>query len=427
MITSITSTKISLIELASCLSNVLDLISPLFMNHHKRVAYIAFRIADELKLPQAESNLIVLAALLHDIGLLSLQDRLDTLNFEMDFKSKNLLLHGLLGQHLLENYIHATKVPLLVGAHHLYWQDRKDCSLDERTLLGSQIIHLADRTDILIDRSQEILGQVPGILAQITAYSGTMFCPELVKVLSRLAVKEYFWLDLVSPHHTWLIETNLAHQTIELDSYDLLSLAKTFCYIIDFRSSFLANHSAGVAASSQALADLMNFPPQESLKIKIAGYLHDLGKLAIPREILEKPGKLNHFEYNIMKSHAYYGYRTLETVHGFEKINAWGTLHHERLNGQGYPFHIGANELTLGSRIVAVADIFTALLEDRPYRKGMSEEKALQIIQNYTEDGALDPDVVAVLKANINVIHRAQSEAQKEATLDYQKFRAFQE
>jgi len=421
-----TSTKISLIELASCVSNALDLISPLVMNHHKRVAYIAFRIADELKLPQEESNRIILAALLHDIGLLSLQDRLNALNFEMNFQSKCLLQHGLLGQFLLERYFPATKVPLLIGAHHLYWQDRKDCSLDDRTLLGSQIIHLADRTEILIDRDHEVLGQVPGILSQIAAQSGVMFCPELVEVLSSLAVKEYFWLDIVSPHHTWLFRTNLAQQTIELDSHDLLSLAKTFCHIIDFRSSFSATHSVGVAASSQVLADLMNFQPQESLKMKIAGYLHDLGKLAIPREILEKPGKLNGLEYNIMKSHAYYGYRTLETVHGFEMINAWGTLHHERLNGQGYPFHIGANELSLGSRIMAVADIFTALLEDRPYRDGVSEEKALQIIEKYTKDGALDPDIVAVLKANINVIHRSQSEAQKEAALEYQKFRAFQ-
>lgn len=421
----ITSTRISLIELASCISNALDLISPLVVNHHKRVAYISFRIAQELKLTQDETTRIILAALLHDIGLLSLQDRLNALNFEMDFKNKNLLQHGLLGQFLLERYFPATKVPLLIGSHHLYWQDRKDCSLDDQTLLGSQIIHLADRTDILIDKSHEVLGQVPGILAQITAQSGIMFCPELVEVLRRLAVKEYFWLDIVSPYHTWLIRANLAQQTVELNYQDILNLAKTFCHIIDFRSSFSATHSAGVAASSQVLADLMNFHPQESLKMKIAGYLHDLGKLAIPREILEKPGKLNVLEYNIMKSHAYYGYRTLETVQGFEKINTWGTLHHERLNGQGYPFHFSANQLNLGSRIMAVADIFTALLEDRPYRKGVSEEKAMQIIQKQAEVGLLDPDIVAVLKANINVIHRSQSEAQKETALEYQKFRAF--
>ncbi|MGE5605272.1 MAG: HD domain-containing protein, partial [Bacteroidota bacterium] len=87
----ITSTKISLIELATCITSALDLVSPLVMNHHKRVAYIAFRLAKELKLPLEESKRIVLAALLHDIGLLSFQDRINALHFEIDFKNKNLV------------------------------------------------------------------------------------------------------------------------------------------------------------------------------------------------------------------------------------------------------------------------------------------------------------------------------------------------
>ena len=92
--------------------------------------------------------------------------------------------------------------------------------------------------------------------------------------------------------------------------------------------------------------------------LKIAGYLHDLGKLAVPKEILEKPGKLTATEFNIVKTHAYYGYRTLETVRGLEKINNCGTLHHECLDGSGYPFHLNGDNLSIGSRIMAIADIF---------------------------------------------------------------------
>ncbi len=421
-----TKTEISLLTLVNCISSALDLVNPSVINHHKRVAYIGFRLAEELKLPLKDIQDIVLAGLLHDIGLLSLHDRLDALDFEIKFENQNLVQHGLLGQHLLKKYFPHSKVPLLIGAHHLYWKDKDNCPLDDQTLLGSQIIHLADRMDVLIDRNDEILGQSRGIVSRIETQSGLMFCPELVKVLQKLAVKEYFWLDIVSPQNLWPISAKLELQMAKVDSNNLLNLAKTFCHIIDFRSPFTATHSVGVSASSQALAELMDFKPDECFNIKIAGYLHDLGKLAIPNEILEKPGKLTDLEFNIIKAHTYYGYRMLEKVPGMELINTWGTLHHERLDGRGYPFHLNAEQLSIGSRIMAVADIFTALLEDRPYRKSMSEEKALQIILKHAEDGALDENIVSVLKENISEINLLQNEAQKAATLEYQEFRALQ-
>jgi HD-GYP domain-containing protein (c-di-GMP phosphodiesterase class II) len=419
-----TKISISTLDLVNCFSSTLDLISPSVMHHHKRVAYIAWRITEELNLPPENSKQIFLASLLHDVGALSLHDRLNTIQFETDFEHSGLFQHSLLGQFLLKEYFPFSQAASLVGAHHLYWQDREDYRLEDDTLLGSQIIHLADRTDVLINKNQEILGQVPSIMRRIEGQSGKMFCPELIKVLKTLAEKEYFWLDIVNPQIIGAISAKLKPDVIQLDSSGLLDLAKTFCHIIDFRSPFTATHSAGVSASVQALAGLMNFTGEEARYLKIAGYLHDLGKLAIPEEILEKPAKLTETEFNIIKAHAYYGYRTLETVRGFEKINTWSTLHHERLDGNGYPFHLAVDKLPLGSRIMAVADIFTALLEDRPYRKGMTEESALQIISEQAESGAIDQGVVAVLKGNMNQINSSRRQAQQKAGSEYEAFRA---
>lgn len=422
-----TGSGIPLIDFINCFSNTLDLVSPSVMNHHKRVAYIAFRIATELKLPRREVENIFLASLLHDIGVFSLNDRLNALQFEIDFKQPGLLYHGLLGQTFLEKYFPLLEVAPLVGAHHLYWQDRGSYPCDAATLLGSQIIHLADRTDILVDGNQAILGQIPGLMSRIEEQAGKMFHPEPVRVLKALSTQESFWFDIVNPQNIPMIAAQFEPDMLRLDSDGLLSLAKAFCHIIDFRSPFTATHSVGVSVCARALAELMNFSAREAHDMQIAGYLHDLGKLAIPLEILEKPDKLTESEYDIIKSHSYYGYRALETVPGLQRVNTWGSLHHERLDGQGYPFHIEAKDLSTGSRIVAVADIFTALSEDRPYRKGLAAEKALQILIKHAEKGAIDRDVVAVLAENINQVNDLRDKAQNEAGLEYQNFSAKQE
>jgi len=110
------------------------------------------------------------------------------------------------------------------------------------------------------------------------------------------------------------------------------------------------------------------------LRRSVGGHARD----AIPSEILEKRDKLTEDEWFIMRSHVYYTYQTLEPFEAFGIINSWGALHQERLNGTGYPFGYKEDDLPLGSRIIAVADVFTALTEHRPYRQGMEKKAALE-------------------------------------------------
>ena len=140
--------------------------------------------------------------------------------------------------------------------------------------------------------------------------------------------------------------------------------------IIDYRSAFTAMHSAGVAASATALARLSGMDEDECKMMRIAGLLHDIGKLKVPRAILEKPGKLTEEEFNIVKEHPYYTRLNMMNLEGFEKIANWAAFHHEKLNGKGYPFHLDASSLDTGARIMAVADIFSAITEVRPCAPG---------------------------------------------------------
>jgi len=146
--------------------------------------------------------------------------------------------------------------------------------------------------------------------------------------------------------------------------------------------------------------------------MQAAGYLHDLGKISVPSEILDKQGKPTEAEWAILQGHTYYTFRILETIGGMPQVSEWAAFHHERLDGKGYPFGHTAKDLTLGTRIMAVADTTTALLEDRPYRKSMSDQKAIRILRKLAADGALDGDVLDVLLRDFDPIHAVCQEEQ---------------
>ncbi|MCL5884638.1 MAG: HD domain-containing protein [Deltaproteobacteria bacterium] len=157
---------------------------------------------------------------------------------------------------------------------------------------------------------------------------------------------------------------------------------------------------------------------------EIAAFLHDLGKLAVPSEILEKPGKLTEGEWNVMRTHVYYTYQILNSIEALEGIASWGALHQERLNGSGYPFRYTEDELPLGARIMAVADVFTSLTEDRPYRKAMPREGATRELHDMVERRELDETLVNLLLGHYDEIDRFRSAAQSKAVREYEEFRS---
>ena len=203
-------------------------------------------------------------------------------------------------------------------------------------------------------------------------------------------------------------------------------MSQTLAYIIDFKSPFTATHSSGVAQTATTLASLMNFTAPDLKKIKIAGLLHDIGKVAIPIEILEKPEKLNEEEVSVMKSHVFFTYKILSTINIDRNIISWASYHHEQLDGNGYPFKLDARHLCLGCRIMAVADIFTALMEDRPYKKGLSFKETLEIIDKMVLANKLDKKVVEVLKNNLKKVNYERQKAQKEARKMYDRLRSIE-
>lgn len=192
---------------------------------------------------------------------------------------------------------------------------------------------------------------------------------------NQLARFESFWLDLTARQSEDLLRQYKFKESIKLDYHELAQIAEIFAQVVDSKSAFTLAHSRRVAEVASLLAKKFMFSPLECEIVKISGLLHDLGKLAVPDGILDKPDKLTNDETEIIKHHTYFTSLILNKVNGLETIAQWASFHHEKLDGNGYPFHTKGEVIPLGSRVLAVSDIFTALAEDRPYRKGFAKEK----------------------------------------------------
>jgi HD-GYP domain-containing protein (c-di-GMP phosphodiesterase class II) len=161
---------------------------------------------------------------------------------------------------------------------------------------------------------------------------------------------------------------------------------------VDSRDVYTGSHSERVAAIAGAIAEQLDLPATEIELTRLAGSLHDLGKLAIPEEILQKPGELTTAEWLVVQRHPQIAHRMLESL-GVEPVADWVLHHHERWDGAGYPDGLAGEDIPLGSRIVYVAEVYDAMTFGRLYRAPRTREAALEEIDRCA-GAQFDPEVV---------------------------------
>jgi putative nucleotidyltransferase with HDIG domain len=174
-----------------------------------------------------------------------------------------------------------------------------------------------------------------------------------------------------------LANTHLVERLEHLSLGTLSALART----IDANSPWTAGHSERVTNLSLAIGAEMGLPPRDLDAIHRGGLLHDIGKVAIPPSILDKPGKLTAEEMAVMQSHSAVGARILAPIPVFRDILTIVRHHHEKFDGSGYPDGLAGENIPLLARVVAVADVYDALVSDRPYRSGWKQEDAVDLIR----------------------------------------------
>ena len=226
---------------------------------------------------------------------------------------------------------------------------------------------------------------------------GKWFDPELVRAFRALGTTDGLWEQLRSPALSDAIAAaEPDERVIAADESRLDRIAHAFALVVDAKSSFTYHHSDRVAAVSVSIAAQMGLPETQRVRLRRAGLLHDIGKLAVPNRILDKPGKLEPEEWEVVKRHPHYSYEILARVPVFSEFAYDASCHHERIDGRGYYRGCDGGALSLHARILAAADIFDALSAARPYRGALPLDQVTLMIRE-GRGTQLCPDVVDAL------------------------------
>ena len=420
--------RLPLISVISGLSHALDLTEGHPLGHANRSCIIGMRIAQAIGLPPEQQTNLHHALLLKDAGCSSNAQRVHELFGGDDHEVKRAVWlrdwrrfteqvsyalqyterRGSLMSRLRKLVVLATKGPRGGGELFRIRCDRGAQialamgfprqtaeairSMDEhwdgwgypnglrRTAIPieSRIINLAQVAEIFYETGGPSLA-----LDTVAKRSGRWFDPELVRVFTRIAAPPGFWHALRGDD---LIPTVTALQpspsSVAADADTLERIALAFAWVIDAKSPYTYEHSEGVSSIATRIGERMGFPVAQIARLRQMALLHDIGKLAVPNRILDKPGPLTDEEFDIVKQHPRHTYEILSRVPIFDGLADEASAHHERMDAHGYHRGIPAGSLSTAARVLAVADVADALGSDRPYRKSMPPDAVAHVLRD---------------------------------------------
>lgn len=239
-----------------------------------------------------------------------------------------------------------------------------------------------------------------GAIETVVNRSGIWFDPELVKAARLLDMRGILWVNCLwseDQHETrWAVLGLDSERRMQSEMVATDAVCEAFADVVDAKSHFTFSHSMGVADAAEGIAARLGLSPQRVHLVRRAALLHDIGKLSVPNAILDKAAALDAREWRVIRQHPGYTRRILERVGPFHELAVIAGQHHEKLDGSGYPHQLMARDLSVEARIVAVADIYGALSEDRPYRPGLEFEQIVPIMRDLAQQ-KLDGDSVEAL------------------------------
>lgn len=394
--------KFNLNKLLLSLSYTLDFVEMdvlgVTSNHSKRVAYIACRLGKYLGMNDNQLFDLVACTILHDNGVSKYM--LDLASKSENKSRRKLILenaeeHCIIGEENVKNYPFRTDVTNVIKYHHETYNGKGFFKLKgEEIPLMSQLIYFGDIMDNKFNLREINYEKINRVNSFIYKNTNKLFSPRVVEAYKNISNYPNFWLDINDEFIFYAIKDSIPEIEDNISWDELEEITKIFSKIIDNKSEFTMMHSSGLANKLEKMGNYYEKDKLEITKLRIAANLHDLGKLAIDNDIIDKPNKLTDEEYYIIKQHTYLSRISIQHIEGFEDITEWACNHHEKLDGTGYPYGKKGSELDFNSRLVACLDIYQALMEERPYRKGLTHSKSMEILRDMTKKGAIDKNIV---------------------------------
>ncbi|HEV7307600.1 HD-GYP domain-containing protein [Ensifer sp.] len=427
--------QLRLAEIVSALSYALDLTDGQPAGHSVRCCWIGMHLGERLKLSDAERHDLYYALLLKDLGCSSNAARICKLfaTSDHDFKRNAKLIDNsftqVLGFIAANTAVRSGLAVKLRTVLNLAMSGGKiDRELIEtRCERGAEIArrmrfsepvaqaildldeHWDGRGQPLGRKGAEIsllarialVAQVVDVFnitagrkaacRELRRRAGKWFDPALASAFEEIAADPAFWSALEDPKlDTRVFALEPAGFSRDVDDGLLDDIADGFAQVIDAKSPFTSGHSKRVALFTDLIATELGLSRARKRWLVRGALLHDIGKLGVSNEVLDKPAKLDPEEWSAMKNHPDLGAAILERIDAFGRLATIARNHHEKLDGSGYPCGLSGSDLDLETRIVTIADIFDALTADRPYRAAMPAAKALAIMAADVGTG-LDP------------------------------------
>ena len=364
--------------------------------HGKRVAWLSMKMAEGMGLSEEQLVDFIGCAVLHDNAVIEyLQEEKKRQIVSAGSRDGDDTGISYLAGHAIIGERNAALLPFRTGVKNviLWHHENADGSgalglRQDQTDFRSEFIHVADAVDILYDLKNAEPAGFEGIRKFVAGEAGHLFSDRAAAQFQKIAFEDI--LDLQAKGPEALLKERLPAIWHDYSDEEIKAIAEFFAKIVDYKSPFTTAHSLGVAGKAKTMAEYYGWDADKTIRYYLAGAMHDIGKVVIGNEILEKPGKLNQWEYSVMKDHARASLQILGDIEGFEDITEWAANHHEKLDGSGYSRGLDASQLSFEERLMACIDIYQALTEDRPYKSGMSHAKTIAIMNSMVEEGKID-------------------------------------
>lgn len=378
-------------SVASIVRRTLNFVDMRLVNHGERVAYLVMRMMGVEGGYDAQTiRNIFLAACFHDIGAYKTEE----IDRMVQFETGNVWEHSVYG-YLFVKYLTplADYAPVIL-LHHTDFQKLQ--TIEAPLKRFAQMVNLADRIDVYLQAEKR-----EGLSGFLQDQREVKFDPALVDLFWETE-KQCHVLEALSSG-AYLADTMAMLNGSLFTEDEIMAYLKMLVYVIDFRSRHTVTHTITTAGVGQKTGELIGLDKAGIKDVVDGCLLHDLGKIAIPVEILEYPGKLSPQAMQIMRTHVDITGQILgEDVR--PEVLRIALRHHEKLDGSGYPLGLREEDLAVKERLVAVTDIVSALSGTRSYKDAFPKEKTLFLIGDMAAKGLLDKEIVSVITTHYDEI-----------------------